>query len=263
MCIRDSYGTIPRWGLQDQYVVADQPDVHVARTGPSLRMVRATMVVTMFLFGFAALMHIARYALLLINRSILLNPVVAGIATWGGVAASVLASFAMVATAIVLTNWLIARRAAAFETLYRDETRTRLQLYAGCLVPVINVFFAPVFVLELAVIEARARELRRPIVIWWCAWVLSFLLSGFAAISALPVFTRATQSVADNTITTAIAYLAALAALLLLNKVFLGFTSSPVDKPVKRWVIVRAEAAEPVEQVSAIPVESERADPAA
>ena len=260
------YASIPRWGLQDQFEVVDQPDRYVARTGPSLPMVKAMAVLTMFLFGFAAVMHIARYALLLINRSILLNPVVAGIATWGGVAASVLASFAMVATAIVLTNWLIARRAAAFESLYRDETRTRVQLYAGCLVPVINLFFAPVFVLELAVIEARARELRRPIVVWWCAWVLSFLLSSFATISALPVFTRDTQSVADNTITTAIAYLAALAALLLLNKVFLGFTSSPVEKPIKRWVIVRAEAveaAEPVEQVSAIPVESERADPAA
>jgi Domain of unknown function (DUF4328) len=133
---------------------------------------------------------------------------------------------------------------------------------------VVNLFFAPVYVVELAIIEARARDLRRTIVVWWCAWVLSFLLSAYASVSALPFFTRDTQSVADNTVTTAIAYLAALAALLLLNKVFGGFESTPVGRPLKRWVVARddgqtAEAAEPVERESAIPVESERQDPAA
>ena len=72
-----------------------------------MRFVRATLVITMALFGFAALVHVVRYGLLLINRSILLPPLVAGAATWVGVAASVLAVFAMIATAIVMTNWLI------------------------------------------------------------------------------------------------------------------------------------------------------------
>ena len=233
-----------------------------------MRFVRATLVTTMVLFGFAALVHVVRYALLLINRSILLPTVVAGAATWVGVAASVLAVFAMIATAIVMTNWLIGRRAAAFARLRRDETRSTLELYSGCLIPVVNLFFAPVFVIELALIEARARDLRRRIVMWWCGWVFSFFLSAYAAVSALPFFTRDMQSVADNTVTTAIAYLAALAALLLLNKVFAGFESTPVDRPLKRWVAVRddaqtAAAAEPVKQESAIPVESERQDPAA
>jgi hypothetical protein len=266
------YATIPRWGLQDHIEPIEAAPEHVVRTGPSVRFVRATLVITMALFGFAALVHVVRYGLLLINRSILLPPLVAAAATWVGVAASVLAVFAMIATAIVMTNWLIGRRAAAFARLERDETRSTLQIYAGCLIPVVNLFFAPVYVVELALIEARARDLRRTIVIWWCAWVLSFLLSAYAAVSALPFFTRDMQSVADNTVTTAIAYLAALAALLLLNKVFGGFESSPVGRPLKRWVVARddrqtAEAAEassdPVEHESAIPVESERQDPAA
>ena len=110
--------------------------------------------------------------------------------------------------------------------------------------------------------------------IWWCAWVVSFLLSAYRAVSALPFFTRDTQRIADNTVTTTIAYLAALAALLLLNKVFLGFESTPVERPLKRWVVARddrqtaepprpAEASEAAERESAIPVESERQDPAA
>jgi hypothetical protein len=262
------YTTIPRWGLQDHVEPTDAAPAQAVRTGPSVRFVRATLVTTMVLFGFAAFVHVVRYGLLLINRSILLPPLVAGAATWVGVAASVLAMFAMIATAIVMTNWLIGRRAAAFARLERDETRSTLELYCGCLIPVINLFFAPVFVVELAIIEARARDLRRPIVIWWCAWVLSFFLSAYAAISALPPFTHDMQSVADNTVTTAIAYLAALAALLLLNKVFAGFESTPVGRPLKRWVAVRddsqtAGAPEPVEGESAIPVESERQDPAA
>jgi Domain of unknown function (DUF4328) len=269
------YSTIPRWGLQDHFEPTDVDAAPVVRTGPSVRVVRATLVTTMVLFGFAALVHVVRYGLLLINRSILLPPLVAGVATWVGVAASVLAVFAMVAMAVVLTNWLIARRAAAFARLQRDETRSTLELYAGCLIPVVNLFFAPVFVIELALIESRTRDLHRPIVSWWCAWVFSFFLSAYAAVSALPPFTRDTQSVADNTVTTTIAYLAALAALLLLNRVFVRFESTPVDRPLKRWVAVRddqifgeqpADAvapAESAERESAIPVEAERQDPAA
>jgi hypothetical protein len=262
------YATIPRWGLQDHVEPVEAESTPTVRSGPSLRFVRVTLVTTMVFFGLAALAHVARYALLLVNRSILLPSIVAGAATWVGVGASVLAVFGMIATAVVMTNWLIARRAAAFARLRRDETRSVAALYFGCLLPVVDLFFAPVFLIELALIEARARDLRRPIVIWWVAWVFSFLLSGYAAISALPWFTRDTQSVADNTVATALAYLAALAALLLLNKVFAGFESTPVDRPIKRWVAVGTDsptptAAEPVAGDSAIPVESERQDPAA
>jgi hypothetical protein len=98
--------------------------------------------------------------------------------------------------------------------------------------------------------------------------VVSFFVSCFAAFTALPFYAHDVQRVADNTVTTTIAYLIALTALLLLNKVFLGFTSSPVDKPIKRWVIVAEPAPKPGasesgEQKSAIPVESERREPAA
>ena len=36
---------------------------------------------------------------------------------------------------------------------------TKAELYVGCLVPLVNLFAAPVFVIELAMIEARVREL--------------------------------------------------------------------------------------------------------
>ena len=42
---------------------------------------------------------------------------------------------------------------------------------------------------------------------------------------------------------TIIAYLFALAALLLAMKVFLGFERQPVERPSKRWVMVRDDGA--------------------
>ena len=88
--------------------------------------VRGTLIATMVVLGIAALMHVVRYALLIVNRSILLNPWVAGAATWLGVAASVIAMFMVVASAVVLTNWLIARRAAAFAYRGHQDPRSRV-----------------------------------------------------------------------------------------------------------------------------------------
>jgi len=73
-------------------------------------------------------------------------------------------------------------------------------------------------------------------------------------------------------VTTTVAYLLALAALLLAMKVFLGFERRPVERPIKRWVIVRADQedeapaadkrSEP-EPEPATAVESEGQNPAA
>jgi hypothetical protein len=236
------------------------------RSGPSLAMVRATLVATMVVLGFAALVHVVRYAFLIINRSVLLNKVVAFAATWVGVLASVVAMFMVVASAVVLTNWLISRRAAAFAHHRRDDPRPIWALRAGCLVPLVNLFWAPVFVLELARVEERLNWLRRPITVWWIVWIFSTAVSVFSIATS---FTQDPQGIADNTVTTTVAYLLALAALLMAMKVFLGFERQPVERPAKRWVIVRDEGApsadtrsEPEPEPGA-PVESEGQNPAA
>jgi len=229
------YAVIPRWGLVDHF---EAPELHAAgpRSGPSLATVRGTLLATMVVLGVAALVHVVRYALLIVNRSVLLNKVVALAATWLGVLASVVAMFMVVATAVVLTNWLTARRAAAFAHYRREDPRPTWALRAGCLVPLVNLFWAPVFVIELAAVEERLNWLRRPILVWWIVWVFSTALSGFSIATS---FTQDPQGIADNTVTTIVAYLLGLAALLLAMKVFLGFERQPVEKPAKRWVIVR------------------------
>jgi hypothetical protein len=259
------YQSIPSWGLVEHFEAAEVREA-APRSGPSAAMLRATLIATMVVLGVAALVHLVRYALLIINRSVLLNKVVAFGATWLGVLVSVVALFMVVATAVVLTNWLIARRAAAFAFHGREDSRRLWALRAGCLVPLVNLFWAPVFVIELAAVEERLTWLRRPIVVWWIVWVLSTAVSCFSIATS---FTQDAQGIADNTVTTIVAYLFALAALLLAMKVFLGFERQPVERPSKRWVMVRDETApapekqpEP-EPEPAAPVESEGQNPAA
>jgi Domain of unknown function (DUF4328) len=258
------YAAIPRWGLVDHFE-ASEVQTAAPRSGPSLAMVRGVLLTTMVVLGVAALVHVVRYALLIVNRSVLLNKVLAFAATWVGVLASVVAMFMVVASAVVLTNWLISRRAAAFAHHRRDDPRPIWALRAGCLVPVVNLFWAPVFVIELAGVEERLNWLRRPIVVWWIVWFFSTAVAGLSIATS---FTQDSQGIADNTVTTIVAYLLGLAALLLAMKVFLGFERQPVEQPSKRWVIVRdqeaasADEREPEPEPSA-PVESEGQNPAA
>lgn len=227
-------------------------------------MVRGTLLVTLVVLGIAVFLHIVRYALLLVNRSTLLNPIVAGVATWAGVAASVLAFFALVASILVLTTWLINRRAAAYAAHGTTDPREPWELWLGCLVPLYSLFWAPVYVMELARVEGRLTWLRGTIVTWWCAWWVSFLLSVFSIATS---FVTDAQGIANNTVATTIAYLAALAAVLLTLRVYRGFADhAAVDRPVKRWVVVPSEP-DPETPAPAPPeaparVESERDEPA-
>ncbi len=198
--------------------------------------------------------------LLIVNRSVLLNPVVAWLATWLGVVVSVAALFMVFASVVLLMNWLIARRAAAFKHVGRQEHRPLWALRVGCLVPFVNLVWAPVYVLELASVEDNVARLRRPIVVWWVVWVLSTAVSLFSIATS---FTRDAQGIADNTVTTIVAYLTAMAAMVLAGRVLIGFERRPVERPAKRWVIVADAKPTNPRTESGVPVESEGQNPAA
>ncbi|ORA60153.1 hypothetical protein BST23_23135 [Mycolicibacterium elephantis] len=245
------YTAIPRWGLTEHFDAVDQQP-SAPRTGPAPEKVRTLLLVTMIALGAAAFIHLVRYALLIINRSMLLNPWIAGSATWLGVGISVIAMFMVFASIVVLANWLVARRAAAFAHRGHVDPRPGWALRAGCLVPLVNLAWAPVFVLELAGVEERLTWLRRPVVVWWLVWLASYAVSIWSIVTS---FAQDAQGIADNTVTTTVAYLLALAAFLLAFKVFEGFERQPVERPTKRWVVV----SEP-EAVAA--VEASEQDPA-
>ncbi len=252
------YAYIPRWGLVDQVAPPALADDAAAKKGPEPVTVRAALLSAITIFGLAAAVHIVRYVLLLINRTSLLPPLVAGAALWLGVLASLAAIVAVVLTAVVTTSWMIARRSAVYRHLGQEDPRPAWALWAGCLVPVVNLVWAPVYLIELAHAEASQSRLRGPITAWWVAWVLSTGVSIFGIATS---FTTQPQGIADNTVTVIIAYLLGAAVLVLLWQVFDGFVRKPVERPLHRWVVVAQDR--PAEPESVLAVESEQQEPAA
>ena len=256
------YDHIPRWGLTEEFAQDSGPAAEPEQThrGPSTAVVQTVAAITMIALGAAALMHVVRYVLLLINRTVLLNPWVALAGSWLGVAAGVVALFAVLATAIVFTNWLIARRAAAYHRAGTTEPRRRWVLWVGCLVPVVNMFLAPVFVTEMATVENRMSTLRRPIGIWWAIWAVSGLVVVWSIVG---MFATDPQGIADSTEITIIGYLMGMLSLAMVLRVYHAFERTQADAPAQRWVVVDAEQAEESGAQSAVPVEPTPEEPAA
>lgn len=219
-------------------------------------------------FALAALAHMARYILLLINRTTLLPPLVAGASLLMGILVGLAAIVAVIATGVAMTSWLIGRRAEAFGAQGLDDPRPEWALWAGCMIPPVNLAWAPVFVIELAQAENSRDRLRTPITVWWLGWIFSTLVSGWA------IWTSSAtepQAIADNTVTVIIAYLAGLAVLVLLWRIFGAFVQRPVvERPAHRWVVVAGDSPEDApanspadEDESLAVVESRDREPAA
>lgn len=245
--------------------------------------------------GVGAVVHLVRYLLLIVNRNTLLNWLVADAAALLSVLASLAAIVAVMVCAVVLTRWLIARRAAAFAHHAKVESRPPWALWVGCLVPpsaamvlaiacavmlaalghpaswalmagcvvlcclpLLAAVWALVYVIELAKTEDHYPRLRRPIWAWWLLWLLSCVTSVFASVTS---GARDAQGIANNTVAMIVAYLLALAALIATARVFEGFERKPVERPAHRWVVVADD--EDRASGSASAVELAGAEPAA
>ncbi len=203
--------------------------------GPALGSVEKALTSTAAALGIAAGVQVLIYVLLIINRTVLLHPVIAGAALWLSRLASVAAIVAVIGCAVVLTRWLRARRAVAFARRRLPESRPDWALWAGCLVPLVNLAWAPVYVLELADREDQLTRLRKPIVVWWALW---------AAGTAAAVFATATsraqdaQGIANNTVTMVVAYLLGVVTVMATARVVQGFERRSMRRPAHHWVVV-------------------------
>ncbi|OBK95702.1 hypothetical protein A5645_12145 [Mycobacterium asiaticum] len=238
--------------------VGPTPTDAPVKAGPSAEIVRVLLFATQLVLGGAALVYTVRYGLLIFNRNTLLNSLVAGAADWLGIAASVAALVSMLACFVVLIKWLIARRAAAFTHHGLPEHRSVRRLWAGCLLPFANLVMAPVYVIELALVEDHYERLRRPITTWWLAWVLSYLVSLFAIATSL---SSDAQGIANNTVMVVLSYVVAALTVATAGRVFEGFERKPVERPAHRWLVVEPD--QPARPVPAAPVEPEGQEPAA
>jgi uncharacterized protein DUF4328 len=232
------YAVIPRWGLADRVEQAPAPAEKPTQTGPSAAAVRSSVLVGVLVLSIAALVYVVRYVLLVINRNTLLNSVVAIAADWLGILASVAALAAVITSGVMLIRWLIARRAAVFSHQGLPEPRSVRALWAGCVVPLANLLWAPVYVIELATMEEHYARLKRPVLQWWLAWIFSYAISIFAIFSS---FATDAQGIANNTVLMVFAYLVAAATVAAAGRVFEGFVRKPVERPAHRWVVVEPD----------------------
>ena len=264
------YAFIPRWGLVDNITPSGAVNDAKIRNGPSPATVRGVLLSAMVIFGMAALVHVLRYGLLLYNRTTLLPRLVANVALLVGVVASLAAVVAVIVTTVTMTSWLTARRSAVFRHRGQDDPRPSWTLWICSLVPLANLLWAPVFVIELAQAEDSRSRLRTPIAWWWAVWIFSTGMSIFAIATS---FTTKPQGIADNTVSMIIAYAVAAVAVAMLWRVFDGFVLKPVERPAHRWVVVddtqppsadtEAHGAGRAERESPAAVEPERQEPAA
>lgn len=253
------YAVIPRWGLVDRVPqgIPTSPGAPVT-AGPRPELVRVLLFATQLVLGGAALVYVARYGLLIYNRNTLLNSLVAGAADWLGIAASAAAMAAMLGCFVVLIKWLVARRAAAYQYHGLAEHREVRRMWFGCLLPFANLVMAPVYVIELACIEDHYERVRKPILVWWIAWGVSYLVSSFAIATSL---SSDAQGIANNTIMMVFAYLLAALTVATVGRVFEDFERKPVERPAHRWLAVdQGGAGRPG---SAAAVELEGQEPAA
>jgi hypothetical protein len=295
------YAVIPRWGLVDGVAPAGAAKPSQARRGPSVDSVRTTLFAGTVVLGVVVLVHVVRYLLLVLNRNTLLNPLVAAGASWLGTLASVAAMLMMCGCAVVLTSWLVTRRAAAFARRGKVEPRPAWTLWvgclappaaalvaasafavavllvdgrpswtrmaiavAGCLLPVTALVWPLVYVVELAKAEDLYGRWRERIWAWWVSWLVSVVASVFATTTS---FAADAQGVGNNAVAVIVAYLLAMLALRITGRVFDAFEQKPIERPAHRWVVVADEPSGTASAASAAsaasPVESTHKEPAA
>jgi len=226
---------VPRWTLMGAPNPAVAQRETGERTAPSTRVLERAIGGAIAALGIAALVHTLIYLLMILNRTRLLNPLIAGGAVWLGRLAGLAAIAAVIFCAVVLTRWLMARRSAAFARSHVPESRPDWALWAGCLVPLVNLAWAPVYVLELAGREDRLAALRKPIVVWWLVWAASTAVAVFATATS---WTANAQGIADNMVATVLAYLLGLAAVVTAARVVEGFEQRAMGRPAHHWVVV-------------------------
>ncbi|WP_409435709.1 DUF4328 domain-containing protein [Mycobacterium sp. SMC-14] len=229
------YSVMPRWTLMGGPIRTAAQSKTGERVAPTARSLEKTLAAAIAALGVAALVHVLIYVLMIVNRTMLLNPLVAGGAVWLGRLAGLAAIAAVVACAVVLTRWLLARRSVTFARLHLPETRPAWAVWAGCLVPVVNLAWAPVFVMELAKREGRLDRLRKPIVMWWAVWTASTAVAIFATATS---WADGAQGIADNMVATVVAYLLGLAAVVTAARVVEGFERRSMGRPAHHWVVV-------------------------
>ncbi len=206
------------------------------------------LVATAVVFGLASVAELARYAVLLRNRTRLIHPAVLYASDAFVIGAGVLAlAFALLA-AVATVGRLVEIRRSAYAATGRRDPRSPRALAFGCLVPVVNLLWPGVFLSEVAALQGDPRA-GRAVRIWWAAWVFG----GLVAVAALLWRTAdSLQAEADGVLFTAFtdAVAAAVAVLTLwVLRTIEGHDLLGRGRTARRWLIAVDPAVPVIEPV--------------
>ncbi|MFC9362005.1 DUF4328 domain-containing protein [Rhodococcus sp. NPDC057014] len=235
------YTEIPRWGLHDH---VDAPSTR--RDWPELLAGKAArfLTITVGLYAFGVLAELGRYAVLLRNRTRLIDPTVlavSDIAVFVGQAGGML--FALL-SGIAGVCWLLRMRRRTFARAKKSDPRTPTDVVVGCAVPGLNLVMPGVFLLEVIRRDPRAVLLVRA---WWSLWVFGAVLVVFNWFwRSRPGLQAMADGVLLAAFTALVASATALLALMVLRRLE-GRTLKGAKEPVTRWVI----ATDPLPQTDA------------
>ena len=216
-----SYAVPPRWGFPN--LVWRRPTTVPGTASGELRAIDRLPVLSRSLVGilgaFAILAVVAagaeiwRYVLLVQGRDSALSRSVVAFSDGFVLTAGLLASILALLPASLALWWLLVARQAAADAAGEDPARPLWQVLVGILVPIANLPLALSIVgeLEHAVLR-RPRDARpkpsRPVLVWWSAWLLNWLLLGATIVWR---FRGDVQSMADSVVLVAVTDLAAAA----------------------------------------------------
>ncbi|MEU0542382.1 DUF4328 domain-containing protein [Nocardia sp. NPDC005978] len=244
------YTQIPRWGLQDRQPQTAAEPVH--RIDRLVARLPRLLVTTAVVFGVAALTELGRYGILLRNRRRLIEPWLLWLSDAAVTVAAVTAMVVALITAVAVVGWLARTRTSLYAAAGREDSRSLAELFAGCLVPGVNLVWPGVFLTETVRVGATGADeprLLRMVRIWWAAWVLNGLL---VVIAVLYRFGDSLQVRADGVLITlwTDAFAAGIAVLTLwLVRGFAGRDLRGRELTAQRWLIATTPAAPVIEPV--------------
>ncbi|WP_018159933.1 DUF4328 domain-containing protein [Smaragdicoccus niigatensis] len=239
------YAEIPRWGLQDS--PPSVPAKPTPRVDALANRAGRLLVITAVVFVVAALAEVGRYAILVYNRTRLVDQwlvYASDAAVWiAGAAAPALGLYSAVACA----SWLVRTRREFFARKGSRDPRSRWRIWVGCLVPGVNLVMPGVLLTELtAESDPRVRRLAR---VWWIAWVAG---AGLAVVALLWRRADSLQAMADGVLLYAWTDLAAAGIALLTLKLIRsieGRTLAGRQRVVHRLVPATRPARDVIEPI--------------
>ncbi len=238
-----SYPVPPRWGFPN--LVWRRPTAVPGTASGEIRPIDRLPVLSQSVVGvlgaFATLATVAagaeiwRYVLLLQSRESALNTSVVAFSDAFVVTAGLLTSILALLPAVLTVWWVLVARLAAADAVGDDPPRPVWQVLVGLLVPVANLplSLSVAGELEHAVLR-RARDERpkpsRPVLYWWAAWVVNWILLGFTVAWR---FRDGVQAMADSVILGALTDLSAAALAVLTAVLVRRFSALLMPIPVK------------------------------